>query len=290
MTAGVNCAASCPCTCGELFQGALDGRPCLVSCPVTIYSTARISADRAAASLPQKARRALERLSITPQPAVSIQRQLPEGRGYGTSTADIGSVLFAVSRWAGRSLDALQISRLAVAVEPTDSSLLPGLALFDHLRGEFHEELGSPPPVTLVIIDPGGMVDSEAFNRQDWSAELKKNALHYRQAFDLLRQGIARQSISEIGEAATMSAAAHQRILYSPWLEPVLALSRQVGAAGICRAHSGTILGMLFPASDFDEGSILPYIQKHLPREVQFRQTALTGGGPLEDLPNPFAD
>ena len=91
------------------------------------------------------------------------------------------------------------------------------------------------------------MVNSETFNTHDWTPTLKKLAPLHRQAFDLLKKGIAGQNIPALGEAATMSAKAHQEILYNPWLDPVLALSDQIGASGVCRAHSGTILGILFP-------------------------------------------
>lgn len=284
----VNCApmtisASIPYTCGELFQGALDGHPCLVSCPITIYSTARIVPDAPEYDLPNKARRALEKLTFAKNvlPPITLLQRLPSGRGYGTSTADIGSVLFAAARFAGFALDPLQAARLAVAIEPTDSSLLPGLALFDHRQAGFHQTLGPVPLVVVVILDPGGAVDSEAFNAHDWKPALAKLANQHRQAFDLLQKGIAAQDVSMLAEAASLSAKTHQEILYNPLLEPALALARQTGAAGICRAHSGTILGLLFPKASFDEGAIIPYLHKQLPWQVELRVTELCGGGPL---------
>lgn len=275
-------SVSCPYTCGELFQGTVEGRSCLVSCPITLYSTAQITPGQSQPSLPDKAFRALEALQIDSLPPISLRQQLPSGRGYGSSTADIGSVLFAVARWAGITLDPLQASRLAVGIEPTDSSFFPGLALFDHRRAEFYEVLGSALPAAIVIIDPGGAVDSETFNMFDWTATLKKLAPLHRQAFDLLKKGIASQNIYALGEAATMSAKAHQEILPNPWLDPVLALSNQIGASGVCRAHSGTILGILFPESSFDKEAVVPYIRKRLPAQIHLRVTKLTGGGPIE--------
>ncbi len=273
---------SCPCTCGELFQGSLDGQPCLVSCPISVYSTTTILQERVVEHLPDKARKALERLGIAALPPLLLRQQLPKGRGYGTSTADIGSVLFAVSQWAGQTLDGLEASRIAVSIEPTDSSLLPGLALFDHRKGGFYEELGQPPEITIITMDPGGAVDSEAFNKVDWSTELSTNASIHCQAFELLKEGIRKGNIAEIGEAATMSATSHQSILHSPWLEPALTLARQTGAAGVCRAHSGTVLGILFPTSGFESISIMPFIRKYLPRGIQLRQAALTSGGRID--------
>lgn len=274
-------SVSLPYTCGELFQGTLDGFPCLVSCPVTIYNTAQVASGLAQLTLPIKARRALTSLPIDTIPPISLQQQLPAGRGYGTSTADIGGVLFAAAHWAGYPLDALQASRLAVAIEPTDSSLFANLTLFDHRRGEFYEDLGPPPPAIIVILDPGGKIDSEAFNAFDWTASLEKIAHLHRQAFDLLKMGNSQQDLSTLGEAATLSAKAHQEILFNPWLEKALPLARQTGACGVCRAHSGTVLGLLYPKASYDEKPVIAYLRKHLPAQIQLRITELTGGGPI---------
>jgi len=210
-----------------------------------------------------------------------LHQRLPPGRGYGTSTADIGSTLFAAAHWANIPLDPIEASRLAVRIEPTDSSLLPGLTLFDHRQGALVEHLGAPPPVAIVILDPGVTVDSEAFNEQDWTDALRKIASLHQQAFDLLKDGILRQDIDAVGEAASLSATAHQEILLNPWLEHALVLARQVKASGVCRAHSGSILGILFPKNTFDHQSVTRYIQKHLPTQVQLRVTEITGGGPV---------
>ncbi len=270
---------SCPYTCGELFQGTIDGFSCLVSCPISIYSTALPTPGRPQPPLPPKAQRALVSLPYAAHLPVELRQRLPAGRGYGTSTADIGSTLFAAARWANIPLDPIEASRLAVRIEPTDSSLLPGLTLFDHRQGALVEYLGAPPPVTVVILDPGGTVDSEAFNAQDWKDSLRKIASLHRQAFDLLKDAITRQDIDAMGEAASLSAAAHQDILLNPWLEHALALARQVGACGVCRAHSGSILGMLFPKNAFDHQSVIPYLQKRLPKRIHLQVTEITGGG-----------
>jgi len=146
---------------------------------------------------------------------------------------------------------------------------------------EFYQVLGSASFANVVILDPGGAVDSEDFNARDWKPALKKLASQHRQAFDLLQQGIAAQDLSAIGEAATLSAKAHQSILFNPLLDHALALARETGAVGICRAHSGTILGLLFSNAAFDEGEVIPYLRKHLPPRIHLRVTELTEGGPV---------
>ncbi|MEA4813038.1 MAG: hypothetical protein VB108_10800 [Anaerolineaceae bacterium] len=229
--------------------------------------------------LPPKARKALQASGIRPLPEIILRRRLPAGRGYGTSTADIGSVLFAAARFGGSSLDGFTASQIAAGVEPTDSSLLPGLALFDHREAAFYELLGEPPKISLIILDSGGTVDSQAFNLHDWSAALEKLKPIHQEALGLLRQGVKESNIELIGQASTLSAVTHQGILYSPWLETALTLANKTGAAGICRAHSGTILAIIYPSSSFDRISLLSFIRNHIPHGLRLRTAQMVSGG-----------
>ncbi len=281
--------ASVPCTCGELFQGSLDGEPCLVSCPIDVYSVARVSdgVDESGpkisggSALGRKAQAALARLALPGESAtrVTVGSPLPAGRGYGTSTADIGAALYAASRAAGIALNRWEAVRIAVGVEPTDSTLLPGLALLDHRQGRFHELLGTPPGLRLLILDAGGCVDTESFNRQNWKDELRLMAADHRRAYDLLRLGVARGDPEGIGEAATLSARLHEAILPNPLVGVALRLIRRVGAVGLCRAHSGTVVGLLFDKRCFDEERSFREVVGSVPRGVTLRLAALVEGG-----------
>ena len=210
---------------------------------------------------------------------ISVANPLPAGRGYGTSTADIGAALFCCSQALQFNLTASEAAHIAVQVEPTDSTFFDGLALFDHRTGRFFQLLGEPPPATVVILDPGGTVDSEEFNVHDWREPLARKAQEHLRAFQLLQQGIAASDLLAIGEASTLSATCHQTILFSLLVEMALSLSKQLGAAGICRAHSGTIVGLIF-SEEKDPEAIADYLSKHFAGTVQVRQASLVGGGP----------
>ncbi|MHB8958184.1 MAG: GHMP family kinase ATP-binding protein [Candidatus Limnocylindrales bacterium] len=273
--------ASVPGTCGELFQGTLDGEPCLVSCPISVSSSARAGVGVRVGPLPVKVRQALEAVAIPPDrmPHVELTRRLPLGRGYGTSTADLGAAVHAVARAAGRPVDDAEAVRIAVAVEPSDSTLLAGIALLDHRAGRFHRSLGEPPEATVLILDPGGRVDTVAFNAVDFRRVLARLAGVHREAFDRLEQGVRERDLAAIGAAATLSAVAHQAVLPSPLLEPAIELARRFGAVGVCRAHSGTIVGILLPP-DGEDGGRIAQLRAALPVRVGVRRAALVGGGP----------
>jgi L-threonine kinase len=278
-----------PGTCGELVQGTLYGESCLISCPIGCYNMVDVCFQpRPGWDVPAEATKtaaALQAgLAYLGQPGsggyVHLHRQLPQGRGYGSSTADIGATLYALGQAAGRALTAAEVSRLAVQVEPTDSSLFPGLALWNHRTGQCYEEIGTAPDFAVVVLDPGGEVDTLAFNRVDYRRILAQVAPQHREAFALVRQGIQQGDGEAIGAAATLSATVHQVILDNPWLAPALTLAREVKALGVCRAHSGTLLGLLLDPRSADIAAITALAARRLTPAVTVFSQPLVGGGP----------
>ena len=277
------CGVYLPCTCGELFQGSLDGETCLVSCPINLYSQATTAYNQSE-NLPPEMRKTRQALHLLAERTgqkteIKLHNPLPSGRGYGTSTADIGAALFCTSRMLHLDLSAMDAANIAVQVEPTDSTLFNGLTLFDHRTGCFQEFLGEAPPAWLLILDPGGVVDSGDFNAHDWKEVLRRLAPHHRLAFQLLQEGITNADLFAIGEAASLSARCHQAILFNPLVDLALSLRKKLGAAGICRAHSGTIVGLIFP-EEIDREAACAEISRYLAHPIQIRTANLIGGGP----------
>ncbi len=280
--------ACLPVTCGELVQGTLDGVPCLVSCPIARYHGAAVSIAPGQGLQPLSPQRAKTQAAVARAMAawkvagcvtVEMRGNTPPGRGYGSSTADIGAALYALAGAVGRVPDPLELARLAVQVEPTDSTLFPGLALFGHVDGERFEPLGAAPLLDVIVLDPGGFVDTVIFNRANHRPTWRRLAAQHREAFDLLRQGLRRSDGEAVGRAATLSARAHQLILPNPWLEPSLAWARDIRAVGVCRAHSGTCIGLLVDPTRQDVGEDVRYLARRVPPDVSISHYALVGGG-----------
>ena len=258
-----------PCTCGELVQGVLEGEPFLVSCPIDRYSrvtvvlerrSAGVGADRSLAGhrpphqeSRTKAVRAveatLEMLGLRGTSfALEVACPLVPSKGYGTSTADVVGAIVATALAAGASPSVVDVARLAVAVEPSDGTMFSGLALFDHRSGRRWEALGDAPPLLVAVLEFSGAVDTLEYNAGlDMPCLLALESEHVR-ALDLLRRGLRQHRPDLIGEAATLSARINQRVLPKPQLEAVIALGREYRALGVCAAHSGTVLGLLFPS------------------------------------------
>lgn len=254
--AGGRASAMAPGTCGELAQGMLDGILCMVTCPIDVYSTATVelSPGESGISAPAdspKARRAvsatLDYLGTTGMEArLSLDSLLPRGKGMASSTADVAASIAATGAALGRELSPAQVAEIALGVEPSDGVMFPNVSIFDHRKGRIAVTLGTPPPMRVVVLDFGGSVDTLEFNRTDREASLKRLGPRMTEAVSLIKDGIVRGDPLRIGHGATVSAVANQEVLFNPYLETVLELSRRVGAVGVNVAHSGTVIGMLF--------------------------------------------
>lgn len=244
-----------PGTCGEWVQGTLDGTPCLVSCAIGWFAEVAVSLDPAASAwqVPPDAPKAAMALQLalsargvtTLGGRLKLTNPLPRGRGYASSTADVAGTIYAVGRALGAPFPPEEAAALAVRVEPSDSTVFPGLALFAHRDARFYCVWGRLPPLEVIILDPGGEVNTLAFNARDHRAALARLASAHRDAFQMMEAGVVEGDVCLIAAAATLSARTHQAILYSSLVEECLAQAPELGALGVVRAHSGTLVGLI---------------------------------------------
>ena len=254
--------ARAPGSCGELAQGMLDGSYFLVSCPIDMYSTAtvEISPGSGRVTAPPdapKSRRAVElalarsgRRDVDAR--LTLSSPIPRGKGMASSTADIAASIAATASalCPDANISPDEVACVALRIEPSDSVMLPGIALMDHKSGSMMRTLGAPPPMRVVVLDFGGDVDTLAFNGVNRDGALNRLEAQFAEALSLIEAGISAGNPAAIGEGATLSAIANQQLLYKPQLDAVLRLAEEVGAVGVNAAHSGTVLGMLFEDDD----------------------------------------
>ncbi len=278
-----------PGTCGELVQGMVDGRHFLISCPIDLYSrvsvqlrskpgiTGPAAAPKARAALAAALRHLGQPLHWGAE--LQIDSPLPRGKGMASSTADAAGAVYAAAAALDHPIAPRVVATLCLEVEPTDGSLFPGIALFDHRTGCWYEELGDAPAMDVVVLDLGGAVDTLAYNAVDRASLLHRLSGAARQALALARDGIQRGDIEMIGQAATLSARVHQEVLPKPPLERILAAGRRLGAVGVNVGHSGTVVGVLFPPSTATS-SITQELREAAGEMETARVCHLVGGGP----------
>lgn len=271
--------------CGELVQGTLDGeRPFLVTCPIDWYSEVTVvlngvgewAYSPAVPKAVQAVRLTLDTFGVKDRGfELYIDSDLPVSKGLGSSTADVTAAIYATAEALGEEIEPQKAAELAVSIEPSDSLMFPGLALFDHRNGVLYESLGPAPPLTVVVLGFEGVVDTLTYNAEYRADLLRQPGVveAHRDALALLKEGLAEKDWLKVGHGATLSAIAHQRILHKPQLEAAIRLSREMGGLGVCVAHSGTVIGLLFDGEpdvagvDFDG---LEFVRMH----------KMVGGGP----------
>ena len=292
---GGRASAIAPGTCGELAQGMLDGILCMVTCPIDMYSTATVELSPAPAVIPpfagihgpadspkacRAAQATLDYLGVAGMAGrLWLDSPLPRGKGMASSTADVAAAIVATATAMGRELSPLQVAEIALGVEPSDGVMFPGIAVFDHRKGRIARSLGQPPPMRVLILDFGGSVDTLEFNRADRDDVLQRLAPEMAEAVSLIEDGISRGDPLRIGRGATVSAQANRQVLFNPHLEPVLELSRDLGAVGVNVAHSGTVIGMLFRDDAALAQRASAAVRQQLPGLESALSRRIAGGG-----------
>lgn len=247
--------ALCPGSVGEVIQGILEGREVLVSLTIDRFSEMEVFFGEPG-DIPQglwKSRRALElalemlgMTSFREKIAFRRQRSLPEGKGFASSTADIAALLGALAQLLGRRIREEEIARIALTIEPTDGTFFPGWCLFDHLRGEAFLALPTPRFLGLVVVEPQEKVDTLSVDRERLHRHFAAFSRETEEAFRLLERGLEEGDLTLVGKAATMSGMIMEEYVRGTVFPLLAAAARDIGALGVCRAHTGSAFGVLF--------------------------------------------
>ncbi|MDS1029024.1 GHMP kinase [Bacillota bacterium LX-D] len=278
-----------PGSCGELVQGVINGKNFLVTCPVNQYSEVCVklvsrskmiygSANKYKAF--QAVSKVFDAFGWGYGAEVKICSQLPAGKGMASSTADLSAAALAAALALDKELTLDHITKIALEIEPSDGTFLPGIVMFDHLKGSLCQMLGQPPKLKICIVDPGGEVDTVEFNQKEdlWEKNLAKEK-EIKKAVQLITQGIEKASPKLIGEAATISSLANQAILYKPGLEKLVDQVLSFKGYGVNIAHSGTVIGILIDENDDRVEEWEKLIQNVFNNPVNFYWNNLIGGG-----------
>lgn len=264
-----------PGSCGEFIQGYAEGSSFMVACPINRYSYVRIEKGQPADALPEKAEaarlRCLQYLHLPDSPVrLRLHSEILRGKGLASSTADICAAAQAIALINDRVLSEEEIAALAISIEPSDATFFKGMVQFDYRKGRLIKRLGTCPSMQILIYDCGGEIDTMQFNsRKDLVEMQKENEPDIRKALELFKAGLKEQSLEKIGQAASVSAFANQKILYKKQLDSFYHLGMSLGGKGVICAHSGTVLGLILPAEN-RAAPIKQVIDREMGREIRF--------------------
>jgi L-threonine kinase len=248
-----------PGTCGELVQGFTSaGTPFHVTCPIAKTATVTVTArpgpeftitqiDPGLSKLAQALRQTSLLLELEPlEIRVEHWSDLDVGKGMGSSTADIVAASRALAAVADRTLSAEQLARIATSIESSDGSMYPGLVAFNQKTGDVLEQFEWWPQFVILMITPLQVFNTES---ADFSGK-EKFGDQFNEILDRLRTAASRRDVLAFAAAATRSATINQQFVPNPYYAVLEDRIDGFGALGINVGHTGTVLGLLFDATD----------------------------------------
>lgn len=277
-----------PGSCGEFIQGVYASQPCLVSCPIDLYSQISITEGPATRMLDSKAVRMLElvfneyRIPRAEKHHINIAltSDIPIEKGMASSTADIAGLAKGLSAYYDLGMDDRRIAELCVMIEPTDNIMFERLNLFNHVRGEVMMEFNASLRASILIIEFKGAVNTMNFHRQQdgYSSE---DTEAFKDALMCFREGLKKADLDQIGRACTESARLNQKILYKPYFDILEKMAGRYGGHGIITGHSGTVIGVLYSDERFDYTGFMEQFLKEVPKrdyDALFLKSVIPGG------------
>ena len=275
-----------PGTCGEFIQGSIGGQSFLVTCPINRYSYALSQVKHPLhgyhCSLQPKSmlakHKTLDYFGISRELSkeIYVRSDIIQGKGMASSSADISVSAMATALAHGHTLSLKELEKICLSIELTDAAFYPAIVQFDYIHGQISESLGICPPMKIVIFDEGGTIDTVSFNQQpDLQEKIREKEPLIKEALDYFKDGLATHDISLIGQAATLSAFANQRILPKMNSYDFHEIGANLNSVGIIIAHSGTIMGLLFPNDYSGTKECINEIQSQIPT-LQYVDTVET--------------
>jgi L-threonine kinase len=174
---------------------------------------------------------------------VTITGSPPRGKGLGSSSIDIASVLLAIKELHDWEISAEELFKLMCRVERSDYLFDPELVVAANPRDGSYAMI-TPAPKCLILAwdtDPGTVVDTESVPHLDLARRSFNE--EYRELFSLIESGVTENLL----HAATRSAELNNRILPKIGFSVARKLVHELQNAGLIAAHTGTILGFALP-------------------------------------------
>ncbi|MEE6208546.1 hypothetical protein U3A55_00025 [Salarchaeum sp. III] len=270
-------------TFGELLQGvqAENDLDFIVTLPINRYSQAEFSPDgtgelKVIPTFKQKsallAIRLLNHFTLPIGGTLSIESDLPAGKGLASSSADLVATSRSIASAYNLEVPVELLQKFIGEIEPTDGVMHSGVVSFYHRQVKLGEVFGSIPPLTILAIDEGGEVDTVEFNKVSKSYTLKEK-LEYTQLNNQLRQAFLENDVYSIGKVATRSAIMNQSWQEKRSLDYFLRLSTKYDALGVVVAHSGTFIGLLLWQEDESYNQKFSEIRNELQEEYEQTHT-----------------
>ena len=235
---------------GELVQGHYKGRDVLVSCPVNLYTKVKVfesnnavnkkKYDKASAFAAEVLKR-WNYCNIIDTIDIEISSQIPRGKGFASSTADLCATYYSLLKLFNRNFNEEELINCCIQIEPTDSIIFDNLTAFDYKNGLYKEHIGKYIEFYIWVFEGTSVVNTVEFNNRRLPSHKPVDDL-----IERLTIGAKQNSVPLIAEACSESIIRNQHRLKYSILPNVLKLQQQYGGLGVLGAHSGDMIGIIF--------------------------------------------
>lgn len=182
---------------------------------------------------------------------ITVESNIEEGKGYGSSTADCIAGAVAAANAIGESLTEEELAEIVVEAEiASDNFMFKRPVLFAHREGIVLEDLGRRIPKVEVLgldTDVDGVVYTLNFPPAEYSW---RQIQCFHTLVAALRRAIRLSDVRLLGRVASASAVINQMFLPKPMFSEIRRLAEHSGALGIGVAHSGTVISLMFDPAD----------------------------------------
>lgn len=183
-----------------------------------------------------------------PQTVPELVSTIPVGKGHASSTADIVCLTsWAIERLAphlGYAERKLLIAEVARRIESGDYLMHRGIASCQQRAHLMLTAYRTDLRWRIVGIDEGGEVETDKFHQ--FTVPDPNKAPRYESIFERLDRALREGDSARAASLATESALLHQDVLPKRTLNRMLGIADSSGAEGVCVAHSGTLVGLIF--------------------------------------------
>ncbi|KTD31167.1 L-threonine kinase [Legionella moravica] len=255
---------------GEFLQGWLPtNTPFLVSCPITVHCTCRIYKDlfEENQNLEAKKARFLELFHslahATIKNKITFESVIPRGVGLGSSTCDLVALFNALNLMAGEQYSNTLCGQILSKIEPSDSTLYPGLLVFNHYTAEpiyFIKNTISDMMIVGVFDDK--TVDTIQYNKTIHYSKAEKE--HYANLLKDFVYSCEHGDEQLFGTVTTTSFLMNQKRNPNRYVKQLKQLVDDKIVFGLIGSHSGSCAGVYISLHDHELQNKVDYIKNYL--------------------------
>lgn len=254
---------------GEIIQGRkMDDDDFLISLPIKLYSSCKISLDKIDAPLIVECNRQktkylvtilFQKMNITWGYYVKckLESNIPVSKGLSSSTADMIAAVRAIENLFNIIFNKKLISKILKIIEPHEGLHYSSCTLYNHVKGKLVSDFEYTPSFYIIALDRGGVVDTLEFNKNiKYSQSQKKMS---EKNLKRIITAFYNKNDLEIAKCATISSKILADRYNYKLNKKVISFVKEAKSIGVVSAHSGTFIGFLYTKNEFNMKNLKKY-------------------------------